>query len=120
MRVLELVNGGIRGVTAAALVKTAAQPTRLAGAAFPWLEVLWRARCALTLGSALSLLFVIYLPPTILKPLKIYSFFCDIVVHLGGLIESHLSIGFLGLDLTGECSFRTIIEISLQKWDSPH
>ena len=67
MRVLELVNGGIRGVTAAALVKTAAQPTRLAGAAFPWLEVLWRARCALTLGSALSLLFVIYLPPTILK-----------------------------------------------------
>ena len=67
MRVLELVNGGIRGVTAAALVKTAAQPTRLAGAAFPLLEVLWRARCALTLGSALSLLFVIYLPPTILK-----------------------------------------------------
>ena len=66
-RVLELVNGGIRGVTAAALVKTAAQPTRLAGAAFPLLEVLWRARCALTLGSALSLLFVIYLPPTILK-----------------------------------------------------
>ena len=70
-RVFRASEREIRGVTASEIVKTAAQATRLAGAAFPRLEVLWHARCALTLGSTLSLLFVIYCTANYIKTLKI-------------------------------------------------